>query len=141
MLGYSKSGTGVYGISASSTAGIGVYGSSRIGGSFETTGVSDAIHGVTTANGNALFMTDTNNKASFQVTGDGTVIYAGRLETFARLAGGGTARSYGPNATQPTSKTSEQRNSSVAPASFGSIQRIEPASSYHVFVTPNGENA
>ena len=79
----------------------------------------------------------------FLVDGYGNVSYKGTLQSLARTVGGGTARSFGTDSTQPTIEDTGTaqlvRGAAVVRLDPAFAASIEPSAGYRVFVTPDGE--
>jgi hypothetical protein len=163
VLGYSKSGTGVYGlstngaagefdstsgdgidVSAPSTSGIAVKGISSNGVAAYFQGGNVAIGGRTGTDGFALVLgSSTDGSTLFSVDGHGNVSYNGTLQSLVRTIGGGTSRSFGTDSTQPTIEDTGTaqlvRGAAVVRFDPTFAASIEPSAGYRVFVTPDAE--
>ncbi len=119
-----------------------VYASNANGNGGDLRGSYIGVIGRSLATGFPIVATDNNSNNLFFVDGSGNVSYHGGLFHFARI-NGAVVKTFSPNATQPTLEDS----GSAQLTDGGAAVRLDPlftasidtASSYRVFLTPNGD--
>jgi hypothetical protein len=134
---------GGYGVIANANGSVALYGNNANGNGSDIEGTYIGIIGRAPASGGfPLVATDQNSNDLFFVDGAGNVSYSGGLFHFAKV-GGALVKSFSPNTTQPT----VEDTGTAQLAGGAAAVRLDPtfaasidvASSYRVFLTPDGD--
>lgn len=128
---------------ANTGSGLGAHISTDSGNAIDASGTYIGIIGRAFAGtgGFPLVLTDRSGNTLFYVNGNGDVRYHGTIGTFLRTTRG-DVRAYGTTATTPTVEdvgSSELRNGSARVKLDPAFARSVDGSSYHVFLTPDGD--
>jgi hypothetical protein len=129
-------------LSASTTGGVvAIYGSAPHGNGAEISGANIGLVG--RSDNVPLYLSTLNGALVFYVDGSGNVFYHGGLHALVRAAGGATATTFSPNATQPTIEDTGSAQlvggSAAVRLDPAFAASIDAAGGYHVFLTANGE--
>jgi hypothetical protein len=140
---YASANTG-YGIIAQSNGSLPVYARNTAGNGGDFGGTYIGLIGRAPASGGfPLVLTDNSGNNLFYVDGAGNVSYRGGLFSFARSATGAVVKSYSAKSTLPTVEDTGTaqlvRGAALVRLDPTFAASIDGASSYRVFLTPNGD--